>query len=78
MKEKDEGGGQAGCFRITYKQMMGNKHIKIGIQEKFDIKNGISENDKKSVALAIFSDVSSAFETMQSAWPFKWVTNSGY
>ena len=71
LKEKDEGGGQTGFFRITYKQMMGNKYVKIGTQKKYNIKNGISEDNKKSVALAIFLDVSNTFESMQSAWPFK-------
>lgn len=78
LNEKDEGGGKTGFFRITYKQMMGNKYIKIGTQKKYDIKKGISEDNKKSVALAIFLDVSNTFESMQSEWPFKWVTNSGY
>lgn len=78
LNEKDEGGGKTGFFRITYKQIMGNRHIKIGIQKKYDIKKGISEDNKKSVALAIFLDVSDTFESMQSSWPFKWGTNSGY
>jgi hypothetical protein len=78
LNEKDEGGGESGFFRITYKQMMGNKYIKMGIQKRYDIKKDISVNDKKSVALSIFLDVSYAFESMQSGWPFRWVTNSGY
>ena len=78
LNEKDEGGGKPGFFRITYRQMMGNKYIKMGIQKKYDIRKGIEINDKKSVALSIFLDVSNAFESMQSRWPFRWVTNSGY
>lgn len=38
----------------------------------------MSFSDKKSVALAIFLDVSHAFESMQSRRPFRWVTDSGY
>ena len=78
LNEKDEGGGKSGFFRITYRQMMGNKYIKMGIQKKYDIRKGIEINDKKSVALSIFLDVSNAFESMQARWPFRWVTNSGY
>lgn len=78
LNEKDEGSGKSEFFRITYKQMMGNKYIKMGMQKKYDIKKGIQVNDKKSVALSIFLDVSNAFESMQSGWPFRWVTNSGY
>lgn len=76
--EKDEGGSKTGFFRITYRQMMGNKYIKVGAHKKYDIKSGLSDDNKKAVALAIFLDVSKTFESMQSAWPFKWVTNSGY
>jgi len=78
LNEKDEGSEKPGFFRITYKQTMGNRYIKIGTQKKYDIKKGISEDNKKSVALAIFIDVSDTFESMQSSWPFKWITNSGY
>lgn len=38
LNEKDEGNGKQGFFRIRYKQMMGNKYIKIGIEKKYDIK----------------------------------------
>jgi hypothetical protein len=78
LNEKDEGGGKSGFFRITYRQMMGNKYIKMGVQKRYDIKKGISVSDKKSVALSIFLSVSHAFESMQSGWPFRWATNSGY
>lgn len=78
LNEKDEGGGKKGFFRIRYEQMMGNKHIKIGIQKQYDIKKNINTNEKKSVALSIFFNVSHAFESMQSRWPFRLATNSGY
>lgn len=78
LKEKDEGGSQPGFFRITYRQMMGNKHVKMGIKKIYDIKTGISESDKKSVALAIFMNVSHSFESLQSSWPIRLLTNSGY
>jgi hypothetical protein len=78
LNEKDEGSGESEFFRITYKQLMGNKYIKMGIQKKYDIRKGIDVNDKKSVALSIFLDVSNEFESMQSGLPFRWVTNSGF
>ncbi len=65
-------------YNIKYKQMMGNKSIKVGIQKEYNIKKNINMDEKKSVALSIFLDVSHAFESMQSEWPFSWATNSGY
>lgn len=78
VNERDEGSDKPGYFRIKYKQLMGNKHIKLGVQRVYDIKKGLNTSDKKSVALSIFLDVSDAFESMQSGWPFRWATNSGY
>ena len=78
LNEKDEGSGKQEFFRISYQQMMGGKHIKVGVLKKFDIKKKINTSDKKSVALSIFLDVSHTFESVQSGWPFRWGTNSGY
>lgn len=78
VNERAEGSDKPGYFRIKYKQLMGNKHIKLGVQRVYDIKKGLNTSDKKSVALSIILDVSDAFESMQSGWPFRWATNSGY
>lgn len=64
LNEKDERGAKTGYFRIKYKQAMGNRHMKIGIQKKYDIKKGISEDNKKSVFLiAALIVVTSAYAT---------------
>ena len=76
--ENGEQGDTLDLHRISYQQMMGNKHIKVGSHKRYDIKKGLNTDKKKSVALAIFLDVSHTFETMQSSWPFRWVTDSGY
>jgi len=79
LKEKDSGGAKPGYFRVSYKQMMGRKDLfKIGILKKYDVKKGLDDNQKKSVALSIFLDVSHAFEGLQSNWLFRQATNSGY
>ncbi len=79
LKEKDSGGAKAGYFRIAYKQMMGRKNLfKVGVLKKYDVKKGLNESLKISVALSIFLDVSHAFEGMQSNWLFRQATNSGY
>ncbi len=77
--EKDSSSVTVGYFRVTYKQMMGRNNLfKVGIIKKYDVKKGLSIADKKSVALSIFLDVSHSFESMQSNWLFRVVTNSGY
>lgn len=59
--------------------MMGRKNLfKVGILKKYDVKKGLDDNQKKSVALSIFLDVSHAFEGLQSNWLFRQATNSGY
>lgn len=79
LNEKDRGGAKAGYFQVTYKQMMGRKNIfKIGILKKYDVKKGLSDDQKKSVALSIFLDVSHAFEGLQSNWLFRKAISSGY
>jgi hypothetical protein len=79
LKEKDSGGSKAGYFRVAYKQMMGRKNLfKVGVLKKYDVKKGLNDSQKKTVALSIFLDVSHAFESMQSNWLFRQRTNSGY
>ena len=78
INEKNSGTAPDGYFRITYKQLMGRPYFKVGIAKKYDIKKGLSPADKKSVAFSIFMDVSHSFEALQSDWPFKKFTNSGY
>ena len=79
LQEKDDGGAKTDYFRISYKQMMGRKNLfKVGILKNFDIKKGLDNGQKQSVALSIFLDVSHAFEGLQSNWLFRQTTNSGY
>jgi hypothetical protein len=59
--------------------MMGRNNLfKVGVSKRFDIKIGLNEDQKRSVALSIFLDVSHAFEGLQSNWLFRQATNSGY
>lgn len=67
-----------GYHVITYRQMMGNRYMKVGIMKWFEIKKGISLQDKKSVALSIFLNVSKQFENLQGNWLFRHFTNSSY
>jgi hypothetical protein len=52
--------------------------LQVGEKREYDVKKGLHKEEKKSVALSIFLNVSHAFETMQSNWLFRKATNSGY
>ena len=67
------------CGWIDLGHAMGRKRLlKAGVLKKYDVKKGLNDSQKKSVALSIFLDVSHAFENLQSNWLFRLVTDSGY
>lgn len=77
--EASDGQASTGYFRISYRQMMGRKNVvMVGVVKNYEIKKGLSLDQKRSVALSIFMDVSHSFEGMQSNWLFRLATNSGY
>ncbi len=76
--EKGKPSAKAGYYRISYSQKMGTKHIKIGIVKTYDLKKGMKLEQKKSVALSIFLDVSKDFETMQGNWFWGIFTDSSF
>ncbi len=78
LHEIDSGNSKNGYFRIAYKQIMGNKHAKVGVLRKYDVKKNLSLSLKQSIALSIFLDVSHSFESMQASLPYSLITNSGY
>lgn len=67
-----------GYARIGYSQRMRKFGISAGTERAFEIKDALTLAERKSVALAIFLDVSNRFETMQSNLLFRLLTNSGY
>jgi hypothetical protein len=75
--KKDPGG-----FEIRYQQTHAKKKLGItirdGVYRSFWVKTGLPLHDKKSVALAIFMEVSLGFETLQSNWLYSRMTDSGY
>lgn len=68
--------GLSGSESVEYSQLMGNRHIKIGIKKNFYIKNNLTLPELRSVALSIFMDVSLSFEGMQES--LSWITDSGF
>jgi hypothetical protein len=71
-------GYTAGYHLVQYSQMMGNRHVKIGRVKRYEVKLGLTLEEKKAVALAIFLDVSMMFESWQSNWFWSSFTNSGF
>ena len=63
---------------VAYSQMMGNRMVKVGIQKRYEIQPGLTEDELRGVALAIFQDVSLRFEGLQASWVFSWKTDSGF
>ncbi len=69
--------GRAG-FKVTYKQDMGNRHMTFGVERSYLVRFGLTTKQKKSVALAIFMEVSKGFEAYQGNWFWSWLTDSGF
>lgn len=69
-------------FIVEYKQSMGTKKIgaafKSGIETKWLVKKGLSEQEKKSIALSIMFHTSLKFEKLQGSFPSNIVTDSGF
>lgn len=68
----------SGYHIITYRQMMGNRYVKIGIYKRYEILKGMTDAEKRSVALSIFLAVSKDFESFQGNWFFRHFTNSSF
>lgn len=58
--------------------MMGNRLLKVGRVKRFEVRLGLPLQEKKKIALAIFLDVSKAFESWQNNWFWSAFTNSGF
>lgn len=64
--------------KIDYRQQHGRWGLRHGVEKHYLIFPGLTASQIKSVALAIFLDVSHSFETLQSNWYYRHITNSGY
>jgi hypothetical protein len=63
-------------YKVMYKQDMGNKYIKTDITRSYLVKYGLTLEQKKSVALSIFMEVSKLFEDHQDSFPWSLITDS--
>lgn len=78
---KDETGvvsRQGGGFKVTYTQDMRKWGLSAGVTKTYYVKKGLSTEQKESVALAIFMEVSHGFESLQASFPYSVTTDSGY
>jgi hypothetical protein len=66
-------------LKVTYTQSMKRYGIKDGITRHYEVQRQLlSVFEQEEIALAIFMDVSTAFEGLQSNWFYSHITNSGY
>ncbi|MDB5246766.1 MAG: hypothetical protein JWQ40_1160 [Segetibacter sp.] len=64
-------------FKISYSQVM-KKFITAGETRHYYVKLGLTKQQKESVALSIFIEVSTEFENMQGSLPYSIATKSGF
>lgn len=68
-------------FKLTYKQDMSKRVLGMttssGVKREYIIRHNLTLSEKKSVALAIFMEVSLEFETHQEHFP-NFITDSGF
>ncbi len=75
-------GGSTG-YKVTYRQDHGNRTLKQklypSVERSYVVKHKLTPHQKRSVALAIFQDVSMKFESRQRFYGgFDFVTDSGF
>lgn len=68
-------------FKVIYKQEMSKRifgtKLSSGISREYIVRHNLTGNERKSVALAIFMEVSLEFEKHQEHFP-KYITDSGF
>ena len=73
--------GKSTGFKLTYKQDMQKRIFgatgSSGVSREYIVRHELTSAEKKSVALAIFMEVSLAFETHQEYFP-RFITDSGF
>lgn len=65
-------------FYVQFGQRMGKYGVSAGVKKWYRVQRGLTVDQKKSVALAIFLDVSRAFERYQGSYFFSLFTNSSF
>ncbi len=66
-------------FTLKYTQYMGRgRSYGVSKITRWKVRRGLSDNDKKRVALTIIMYTTHKFESLQDSFPFSWFTDSGY
>ena len=65
-------------FKVSYRQEMSKSILTAGESRDYWVKYNLSVGEKEQVALAIFMEVSIAFEGMQDSFPYSRFTDSGF
>lgn len=63
---------------VIYAQDASKLGITVAAKKEYFIASGLTVKQKEAIALAIFQDVSRAFEGKQAAPPIGWFSNSGF
>lgn len=66
----------ANGFKVTYTQDMRKYHVTAAETRDYFVAKGLSIEQKETVALAIFMEVSVGFETLQGSFPWAWVSRA--
>lgn len=66
-------------LKVSYSQSMGWHGIRDAVTKHYEVQRELSSlSEQEGIALAIFMDVSIAFEALQSNWFYRHLTDSGY
>jgi hypothetical protein len=65
-------------FKVVYQQTHAKFAVRDGFTGTYWVSGNLSEPESRSVALAIFMEVSKGFEARQSNWFYKKLTDSGF
>ncbi|HKD24558.1 MAG TPA: hypothetical protein VKC66_01390 [Xanthobacteraceae bacterium] len=68
-------------FAVEYQQDMGRRIAGLRVtpaafNRRYLVRRGLSTEEKKAVALAIFIEVTMGFEHLQGEWPWGWIPQS--
>ncbi|MCC6394609.1 MAG: hypothetical protein IT167_28695 [Bryobacterales bacterium] len=69
---------QGGGFKLSYAQDMKKLGMTDSYFRSYYVKYGLTVQQKESIALAVFMEVSIGFESLQDSWPYSWFTDSGF
>ncbi|MEQ9441243.1 MAG: hypothetical protein RIG62_19525 [Cyclobacteriaceae bacterium] len=65
-------------FKVQHSQTINRHRLNKSVTKTYYVQSNLSSVDRESVALAIFMEVSYGFQTVQTDFPYGWMTESGF